>query len=362
MRMAFDATEKEELAALSARLDEVRAISYSLADKVGASLQRLEAGLSELSALASELKGFKAEPHRQSIVSEVTESVGNLFSKHPRAEEVAVLFGKEVSKELDAKLARLAELEAELLRKSDAAITAGDETKKQVSALQEWAKDHDRRVMQLADSVVELKTSIAFSKQQVEGAAGKISSLGSELKNSVSSMGSELRNSVSMGVGEIRGVVGEALDAKLSKLAELEAELYKKENENSVSLASIRDNMGKFELSQNREEVMVNALGNMSAELSALKASLNQQVTVRQEENYAALRVSLLKIVENQNHVNGVLADSLAALLDATEASKNTIAEIKLHVTDIKSKVDLESGDALEKRVAERLAKKLTGA
>ncbi len=306
----MEGNESEQIRLLHSRLDELRAVTYSMADRLGQSLQRMDANVAELSAAAQEFKSFKAAPHRQGIVQDVTESVGNLFSKHPRADEVAVLFGKKVSEELDSKLAKLAELDA----------------------LQAWAGENDSRLTRLSDAVAEMKTNVAMTRQHVDGQLEAVSSK-----------------------------VGQELDSKLAKLAELEVELLRKEVENAESLASINNNLEKFDAAQNHEELLVNAVGNLSNEIRAMEKIMEERVMAKQTEELGSLRVNLLKIVENQNRLNEVLADSLTTLVDAAEYSKNTIAEVKMHVTELKSAMDLSTSEQMEKRIEEKIAKKLTG-
>jgi len=343
---------------IHSRIDDLRAANYSMSEKLDASLKRLEAGLSELSAVSSELRSFKSEQHKAGIIAGVTDSVGGLFAKHAKPEEMAVLFGKEVSKELDEKLSKLAELESELLKKSEASLAAAQEAANQFSAIREWSKEQDKRTIALADSIAEVKSGVTSSRHQLESSSSKIASAVGEMKAFEHKFGSKLSDTQS----EIKISVSEAFDQKLSKLAELEAELFEKESENAEKLSSIAQNMGALELSQNKEELMINALANLSGDLKAMDGMVRQQVALRQEENYAAMRVALLKIAENQNKLSEVLADSLTALLDSSESSKNTLAEVKLHVTAIKSQIDLENPADMEKKISEKLAKRLSEA
>ena len=354
--MVDEYTEKR-MELLQSRLDELRAVVYSLSEKLSKAITRLDAGVSELSASTQEFKSFKAESHKQGIVSDVSEAVGNLFARHPKAEEVAVLFGKEVSKELDEKLAKLAALEAEVLRTSTQTYASSEESKKAVS---EWSE----RFEKISDSIAELKSAVRESNERIEGVPTQ---------------------------------VGREVDSKLSSLAELEAELLKKEAENAESLETLRKGISKFELSQNREEIMVNALGNLSVEFKALQKTIQEDVVQKQQigfakfdavglelkstqnrleemttalkmmaskqdENYASTRSALQRIIDNQNKVNEVLSEALSALLDSTQSLKDTVDEVKLHVTQMKSRVDLQlNPDEIERRVEEKLAKKLTG-
>lgn len=342
----------EAIEKLGSRIDELRAASYSMSEKLSESLKRLEAGLSEFSAVSSQLKSFQAEQHKQDIIKDVTESVGNIFSRHPKAEEVAALFGKQVSKELDAKLSTLAELELQLLAKSNSALEAAEQAKKQFSTLQEWAKEHDKRTMALSDAVAEARGNSSSGKHQLESAASKIASAVGEMKAIEHALGSKL----SATTAEVKVSVSESL---ATKLAELEAKLFKKETENSEkALSSIAQNTERLETSQNKQELMVNALGNLSNNLKGTDAMVREQVVARQAENYAAVRATLLKIAENQNKLNEVLADSLTSLLDSTESNNNTLGEVKLHLMEVKARLDLEKPENIESKMAAKPAKK----
>lgn len=333
----------------------MRAAVHSLSDRLSQATTRLDAGVAELSAACMEFKSFKAESHKQNIVSDVSSAVSGLFAKHPKAEEVAVLFGKEVSKELDEKLAKLAQLDAELLKKANEATAAADENRKALSA---WVGS----IETIADSLAELKSSVREGREQMMGVSGQ---------------------------------VDKQIDSKLSKLAKLEAELLKKEGENSQALAEIRGYLGKFELGQNREELIVNALGNLSTEIKSLEKNVREQVAQRQQagfskfdamslelkatqgrledvtsalkgmagksdENHESMHSALHKIIDNQNAVNSVLSEALTALLDSTESLKNSTDELKMHVTQIKSKMEGQlNPDQIERKVEEKLARKL---
>jgi len=349
---------KTDVELLHSRIDELRAVVYSLADRLNNSMVRIDAAVSEISASAKEVKSFRADSHKNSIVYEVTDAVSHMFAKHPPASEVAVLFGKEVSKELDAKLASLAQLDAEVLGMAKDATAASADSLKSTAELQ---KRFDA-----------LALEISQANSRISGADEKMAA--------------------------IPAAVGREVDAKLAKLASLESEMFAKEKANSDALAKLLQFVSKIELEKDKEEIIISALANLSKETKSVQSSIDDRLAAKQdlasakmdaivlemkgiqnrteevstafralsskdEENYSQVHAALHKIVDNQNHVNSVISDSLTAIVEANEACRNSIEEVRQHVEVMRVKFEsMMPHEEIEKRVEEKIAKRFQGA